>query len=255
MVGVVTRRATAFNADFVSLEDLATANAVPCYLVEDSEQAKLADWLTSLAPNEIYCIGCSSLLKADVLRIPPFGVVGYHPAALPKNRVCHPIIWALALRLQETATTFFLMDEGADSGDILVQRSLPIEPSDDASSLYDRLVGLAKQQIVEITQAMASERINRTPQDARQATYWRKRLKADGLIDWRMSVKSEHSLVRVLAHPYPSAHCIYRDQEVKIWRFTRIAAKPASAEPGKILVSDASRLVIAWWEGALDIVS
>ena len=255
VVGVVTRRASAFNTDFVSLESLATANAVPCYLVEDPDQAKLADWLASLAPDVIYCIGWSSLLNVDILRTPPLGVVGYHPAALPKNRGRHPIIWALVLGLEETASTFFLMDEGADSGDILNQRFVPVLPTDDASSLYDRLLAHAEQQIGEVTEAFLRGSVQRVPQDSQLATYWRKRTKADGLIDWRMSATSIYNLVRALSRPYPGAHCLYLGQDVKIWRVQPSSEKPANIEPGKVLAADLTCIKVACGEGVVDIIS
>jgi methionyl-tRNA formyltransferase len=63
-----------------------------------------------------FCLGWSNLLKAEILKAAPLGVIGFHPAALPANRGRHPLIWALGLGLDETATTFFFMDKGADRG-------------------------------------------------------------------------------------------------------------------------------------------
>ena len=82
-----------------------------------------------------------------MLTLPSLGLVGYHPALLPQNRGRHPIIWALALGLEETGSTFFFMDEGADTGDILSQRRVPITPEDDAGTLYDKLTTTALDQI------------------------------------------------------------------------------------------------------------
>lgn len=72
------------------------------------------------------------------------GVIGFHPAALPNNRGRHPIIWALALGLNETASTFFKMDEGADTGDIVSQVKIPICESDYAADLYENIMCAAK---------------------------------------------------------------------------------------------------------------
>jgi methionyl-tRNA formyltransferase len=84
------------------------------------------------------------------------GVVGFHPAALPENRGRHPLIWALVLGLEETASTFFFMDEGADSGDLLSQRRISIEPADDAGSLYARITEVAMCQIREFVPLLES---------------------------------------------------------------------------------------------------
>ena len=88
----------------------------------------------------------SRLLKEEILSIAPFGVVGFHATALPANRGRHPIIWALVLGLSETASTFFFMDEGADSGDILSQYKLSISENDNAESLYKKVIKVASVQ-------------------------------------------------------------------------------------------------------------
>jgi len=127
IVGVVTRDSSSFNADFSSLAPLAADYSIPCFVAKKNDQIEMSDWLKSKCPDVIYCFGWSNLIEKPILDLPQIGVIGYHPAALPKNRGRHPIIWALALGLTQTASTFFFMDEGADSGDILNQKFLSIE--------------------------------------------------------------------------------------------------------------------------------
>ena len=83
----------------------------------------------------------------------PRGVIGYHPAALPHNRGRHPIIWALARGLTQTASTFFLMDEGADTGAIVDQEPVPIGAHDDAGRLYARLQDMAIHKVEVVPEA------------------------------------------------------------------------------------------------------
>ena len=87
--------------------------------------------------------------------LPLLGVIGFHPAALPANRGRDPIIWALVLGLQETASTFFFMDEGADSGDIISQEYLIITDSDDAGILYEKITQTALKQLREFVPRLA----------------------------------------------------------------------------------------------------
>lgn len=244
IVGVVTKGRSSFNADFQSLEPVAVQHGIPCHLYSGNQE-ELEGWIEARRPDVVYCIGWSHLLSPDLLRIPRLGVVGYHPAALPRNRGRHPIIWALALGLPETASTFFLMDEGADSGDILSQVSISITEEDDAASLYAKLAETAKQQIVEITSGFRDGTLKPVPQNHTLANYWRKRSKADGQIDWRMSARQINNLIRALTRPYPGAHCLYGDEEVKIWKSKVIkAAGYEHLEPGKVLdVSDEAILV------------
>jgi len=143
-----------------------------------------------------------------MLAAAPLGVVGFHPAALPANRGRHPLIWSLALGLEQTASTFFFMDAGADSGDILLRRALAIDPTDDARTLYDKVCACALEQITQFVSQLANGSFAREPQAHAQANIWRKRGMADGKIDWRMSAVSVHNLVRALAKPYVGAHLL-----------------------------------------------
>jgi methionyl-tRNA formyltransferase len=256
VVGIVTRAASPFNADFRSLEPLAREYSIPYLLAEGNDQTDLGAWLRQHDPEVLYCFGWSYLLKPEILAIPELGVVGYHPAALPKNRGRHPIIWALALGLDSTASTFFFMDEGADSGDILSQEPVPIRETDDARILYDRLVGVAAEQIDAFTTTLADGTYTRTPQEHSRANYWRKRGKRDGRIDWRMSSRSVHNHVRALTRPYPGAHFDLGSSEVIIWRAERVddAFPQPNHEPGKVLTADDDSFVVKCGEGAVRVL-
>jgi methionyl-tRNA formyltransferase len=255
IVGIITRKASAINADFCSLEPIAISQGIPCFFATGNNQHEIVEWLKKLQPDIIYCFGWSYLLKQEILAIPPLGVIGFHPAALPHNRGRHPIIWALALGLKSTASTFFFMDEGADSGDILSQRAVEIGAADDAGALYEKLTGVALQQIEQFTPQLAKGQFNRIPQDHGQANYWRKRSERDGLIDWRMSASSIHNLVRALSHPYPGAHCNFQGKDIKIWK-TALVSKdyPANLEPGKVLHIEGKAILIKCGDRALWLV-
>ncbi|MEN6318282.1 MAG: formyltransferase family protein [Syntrophaceae bacterium] len=254
LAGVVTRRESAFNADFRSLEPLAVKAGVPCYFADGSSQDRISEWLKELVPDVIYCFGWSFLLGENILEIPRLGVIGYHPAALPKNRGRHPIIWALALGLTETASTFFFMDEGADSGDILSQELLPININDDAASLYAKCLASALRQIGKFSYQLAAGSYQRITQDHEKANVWRRRTKEDGKIDWRMSSTAIYNLVRALTKPYVGAHFFFEDREFKVWKAEIVDASfPDSQhlEPGKVLCIDSGNIVVKCGNGAL----
>jgi methionyl-tRNA formyltransferase len=256
VVGIVTRRSSSFNADFASLEPLAEKNDFPCYIDTNNDQADLASWIQERRPEVGYCFGWSYLLNSDVLSIPELGFIGFHPTKLPRNRGRHPIIWALTLGLERTASSFFFMDEGADTGDLLSQRDVPIHWEDDARSLYDRIIDVAKDQISTFTPQLAAREYPREPQDDERANYWRKRSREDGEIDWRMSSISVYNLVRALAHPYPGAHCTVDGAEIKIWSVDVVDdefEEVGHLEPGKVLASNAEHIVVKCGEGGVKI--
>lgn len=255
VVGVVTRKKSSLNADFRSLEDIAVAAQIPCFLAEGNNQTDIVDWMKELDPDIVYCFGWSYLLGLQILQVPRLGVVGYHPAALPQNRGRHPIIWALALGLSETASTFFFMNEGADSGDILNQIFVSIDPADDAAGLYIKLTAIAKNQVAEFTLQLAMGNYPRLTQDHSKANYWRKRNKTDGLIDWRMSAVSIYNLVRSLTKPYPGAHCIHNGVEFKIWKTEQAIDGFENIEPGKVLEIVDREIIVKCGEGVLKLIS
>lgn len=255
IAGVVTRRQSAFNADFRSLEGIAREAGLPCYLAEGNDQEEMAAWIADRAPDVLYCFGWSYLLRERILGIPRLGVVGYHPAALPRNRGRHPIIWALALGLRETASTFFFMDSGADSGDILDQEPVAIGEDEDAGALYGRLTATALRQVSRFTRRLADGTAEPRRQDHSLANTWRKRGRPDGQIDWRMPARGIHNLVRALARPYPGAHCLRDGAEVKVWRTRPLPSEGLeNLEPGKVLRSAPSGIVVKCGEGAIELV-
>lgn len=235
VVGVCTRRESTLNSDFADLTPLCDAHGVPWCDAPDINSPDTVARISEWQPDVIFCFGWSRLLKKQLLDIPRLGVVGFHPAALPANRGRHPLIWALALGLKETATTFFFMDDGADSGEILSQQLIAIDDADDAGMLYAKMTRTALKQIEEFLPQLASGTELRSPQDMSKANVWRKRGRADGVIDWRMSATSIHNLVRALTHPYVGASFDRDGIEHKVWKTARFDGVPENAEPGKIV--------------------
>ena len=254
ITGVVTRNASPFNADFQSLEPVARDAGIPVLNVEGRDQAQMAAWILGRNPDVVFCFGWSYLLGQDILAIPKHGVIGYHPALLPRNRGRHPIIWALALGLEETGSSFFVMDEGADSGDIVSQRRVPIDGDDDAKSLYEKLQDAAREQLDEITDDLLAGRLKSVPQDPALASHWRKRSKRDGEIDWRMPAEGIVNLVRALARPYVGAHCVHGEREYKVWKVSPADAPDRDLEPGRILAVDNGTITVKCGEGAVTMV-
>lgn len=235
VVCVVSQNNSTFNADCVDLTDLCVEHDIP-YLMGDANSEAAKALLNKEPLDLIFCIGWSFLLKKEILSIAAKGVIGYHPAHLPQNRGRHPLIWALALGLKETASTLFLMDEGADSGEIVSQRLIGIDDDDYARDVYDKLLDVLELQVSQLCVDFAKETVTRIQQVEEDATYWRKRSRKDGLIDWRMPAEAIRNLVRALGEPYPGAEFEYRGAAIIVRRCDidpRVF--PINFEPGKVL--------------------
>lgn len=254
IVGVVTRKSSPYNTDYADLTPLCKKHSIPLQHSMTINNNDVLEWVKSLRPNVIFCFGSSELLKAEMLHVAPLGVIGFHPAKLPKNRGRHPIIWALALGLEQTASTFFFMDEGADSGDILSQVDIPVSYEDDARSLYNKIIDTGIAQIRTFVPILENKTFKRIPQDHSQANYWRKRVKQDGRIDFRMSSRAIYNLVRALSRPYPGAHIDYNGKDVKIWKVVELPNRLPNIEPGKILKCSTEGIYVKCYDGIVQIV-
>ena len=254
IVGVCTLENSNFNSDHVDLSPLCRKNNIPVRYTPSINSEEVIDWISDLAPDVIFCFGWSRLIKKTLLNIAPLGVIGFHPALLPANRGRHPMIWSLILGLKESGSTFFFMDEGADSGDILSQRNVSISEMDDAGTLYEKVSKTALNQIEQFVPTLTNTTFKRYPQDHSKASYWRKRTRLDGQIDWRMSAKTIHNLARGLTKPYVGAHFICDGKEIKVWKSEPVKETTLNIEPGKILSVDTRGVVVKTGIDALRLV-
>lgn len=245
VVAVITKNHSRVNSDFVDLRPLCIKHEIPVHFEKKEEKDKSLCFLKNYKPDVIYCFGWSALLPQEVLKVAPLGVIGFHPAPLPKGRGRHPIIWALALGLDFTASTFFRMDEGADTGPLLSQVPILITPDDTASSLYEKILNSCDKQIFDFTLQLASGNYQLKKQDELQSTSWRKRSRSDGKVDWRMRADDIHNLVRALSSPYPGADISYLNDTFILWRTSKSKNLFSDLdEPGKVLGVENNRALI-----------
>lgn len=236
IVGVITMKESSYNADFVDLKGVCEQFRLDCFYTQDINEKGTVEYIRGKKPDVIFCFGWSRLIKKEVLDIAPKGTIGYHPADLPHNRGRHPIIWALALGLDETASCFFRMNETADSGEILSKVKVPILYEDDAASIYEKLLETGCKQVPEIINGLENNTICATKQISEEANEWRKRGQKDGLIDWRMHCNTIYNLVRALSHPYVGAHFEYDGQAYKVWKVKEIRTeKYRNLEFGRVI--------------------
>lgn len=246
--GVITKSSSKFNSDFVDLSPLCEKHKIDYYYTENSKEQGTVDFIKKKKPDVIYCFGWSHLLSKEIINLSKLGVVGFHPANLPYNKGRHPLIWALVLGLEQTATTFFMIDEKADNGDIISKEFIKIDFTDNARTLYNKVMEVAKKQVIEITKGFEEETIVYVKQNSEEGNVWRKRTINDGKIDFRMSSMAIYNLVRGLTRPYVGAHLEYEGNEYKVWSTEIIQDKNNSyfnIEPGKIIevYSESSFLV------------
>jgi methionyl-tRNA formyltransferase len=235
IVGICTSKNSYINADHVDLSNISKEHEIPWIYANDINSQESITWIKSREPDIIFCFGWSRILKKELLDLPSLGVIGYHPTLLPANRGRHPIIWALSFGLNKTGSTFFVMNEEVDSGDLISQREVPIEVEENAGSLYEKLIKVALDQIREFLPMLKNGNIPRIKQNNLQSNTWRKRSDKDGRIDWRMSAHTIHNLIKAITKPYPGAYFEYENERIIVWKSTVIPGINENIEPGKIL--------------------
>ena len=186
--------------------------------------------------------------------------IGFHPTELPKNRGKHPIIWSLVLGLKKTASTFFVIkNEKVDSGKIVSQKTILISKSENASSLYKKIITTSCNQLGSFIKKIENNiPLKFYKKKENESNYWRKRIYNDGRIDWRMSATSIYNLIRALSKPYNNATFIYKNKEIKILRAKIIKKKNNSLinniEPGKILKKTNNYFDVKCGEGVIRVL-
>lgn len=188
------------------------------------------------------------ILPKEVLKIPRYGCLNIHASLLPRWRGAAPIQRAILAGDQETGITIMQMDEGLDTGDMLLQHYIPIDSEDTAQTLHDKLADLGAQSIVEALGLLQLGKLTMTPQDETQACYAAKIQKKEAEIDWRLDADHIDRSIRAF-NPYPGAYTYLQGNLLKIWQAKVV--KNNSGKAGEIIATGSEGVVVACGSGAL----
>ncbi|MDH5668439.1 MAG: methionyl-tRNA formyltransferase [Nitrospira sp.] len=213
------------------------------------------DFLEALAawkPDVIAVTAYGRILHAPILNLPPMGCVNVHGSLLPKYRGAAPVQWAVINGESETGITTMLMDEGMDTGSMLLQESIPILPDDTAGTLAPRLASLGGRLLVETISRLKAGTITPMTQDHARATLAPLLKKEDGAIDWSTDAQSIANRIRGLS-PWPGAYTFYGQERWNIWK-AAAAQTPTQEQPGTLLAVTKQSLTVSTGGGALEIL-
>ena len=202
--------------------------------------------IRGLTPDVIVVVAYGQILPRDVLEIPRLACLNLHASLLPRWRGAAPIQAAIAAGDCETGITVMYMDEGLDTGDILLQRNVDILPNDTGGSLHDRLAQIAPETLLESLRLLAVGNAVRIPQDNARATHAPKLKREDGKIDWSESAEAIEKKIRAY-NPWPGAFMKIDRQNLKIFSASLV---DLTGQPGEVLRNDKT-LIVATGNGAL----
>ena len=175
--------------------------------------------IQQIAPDFIFVIGLSQLVKKEIIDSAKKGVIGFHPTALPKMRGRAANVWQVLLGIHNAKVSLFFIDEGMDSGDILGQEPYRIEDTDYAEDVCKKIDEAVARLSRRVLRQIMDGSIQSIKQIEAEATYLLKRSPEDGLIDWDQPIGNIHTLIRAVSRPFPGAFGMYDGKhQIIIWR-------------------------------------
>jgi methionyl-tRNA formyltransferase len=204
--------------------------------------------IRALAPDVIVVMAYGQILPRAVLEIPKIACLNLHASLLPRWRGAAPIQAAIAAGDREAGMTVMYMDEGLDTGDILLQRKIDISPSETGATLHDRLAQIAPEALLESLRLFAAGNAPRIPQDQALATYAPKLNREAGRLNWNESVEAIERKIRAY-NPWPGAFTEFSGRNLKIFAASIVDLR---GKPGEILRKD-RELVVATSDRALSL--
>ena len=214
---------------------------LPLHEVETVRTGPGFDALVASSPDVVAVVAYGEILPSEILAVPTLSPVNLHFSLLPELRGASPVQRALSLGLERTGVTTIVMDEGLDTGPVILQRTEPIRPDDDAGSLGARLADLGAAALVESVGLLGSGGAEPRPQDHAAATFAPRLGPSDRVLDWTRPAAALVNLCRALS-PRPAATTTFRGEGLKVFR---AEAVPATGEPGTIVEVGATGFVVA----------
>lgn len=208
----------------------------------------VAEELRALAPDLAIVVAYGRILPPDVLAAPRYGCVNLHASLLPRYRGAAPIQWSVVNGDEVTGVTSMMMAEGMDTGDIILQREIPIGPDETSNELSERLSALGAQCIADTIALFEKGSVTCVPQDESRATLAPILKKEMGRIDFSRSAQEIHNQVRGLTG-WPTAYTTFRGKMLKVRRTRPVPMM--QGRPGEVL--DEHRMIVACGEGALEL--
>jgi len=202
---------------FSPVKELALQHDLIPLQPERVKEEAFQEAVRSLQPDLIVVVAYGQILTKSILKIPKYGAVNVHASLLPKYRGAAPIAWAILNGEKVTGVTTMVMDEGMDTGDILLQAEVPIGDDETCEALHDRLASSGARLLLETVEKMKGGNIQPIPQEHSKATYAPPLKKEDGHIDWKKEAMEIDRQIRAF-NPWPGAFTKLGDQWLKIYK-------------------------------------
>lgn len=233
------------------VKELALKYDIPVYQPLKAREESFVDTLKEMNPELIVVVAFGQILPKSILDIPKYGCVNVHASLLPRYRGAAPLNWVIINGEEKTGVTTMYMDEGLDTGDMILKSEIPLDDEITAGELHDKMMIYGAKVLKETIDLIEKGEAPREKQSNENTCYSPIMNKSLGNIDWNKSAIDIHNLVRGI-NPWPSAYTTYEGQTMKIWK-TKVIDKNSDKDPGTIISVDKEGINVSTSEGIVQI--
>lgn len=215
------------------VKELAIENNIPVYQPIKARDEEFIDTMKSLNPDVIVVVAFGQILPKDILEIPKLGCINVHVSLLPKYRGAAPINWVIINGEEKTGVTTMYMDEGLDTGDMILKTEVNLDDNITAGELHDKMMNIGAETLKETLKLIGEGTAPREVQNHEEFSYAPIMDKSLGNIDFSKNAMEIHNLVRGV-NPWPSAYTTYNGVTMKIWK-TKVLDEESTKDAGTII--------------------
>lgn len=234
------------------VKKLALEHNIPILQPEKAGDSDFCGIIEDKAPDLIFVVAFGQILTKRFIMIPRWGAVNIHASLLPKYRGAAPIQRAILNNEPVTGVTVMRIDEGLDSGPILYQEEVPVQPDETAGQLHDRLAYRSVDVVISFLRLMSEKKLKPIPQDHSSATYAPKIGKDMALIKWDLDAVRISSLIRAL-DPTPGAWTTIGDKKIKVFASRVIDKTCTDGIPGRVSIGKGDAFQVETGRGMVEI--
>lgn len=236
---------------FTPVKEVALKHGIPVFQPKKIRDAESIEELRKYPADVMVVIAFGQIVPKEVLEMTPYGCINVHASLLPKYRGAAPIQWSIIDGESVTGVTTMQMDEGLDTGDMLLKTEVPISPKETGGSLHDKLAEAGAKLCVETLKALEEKTVVAEKQGETTTAYARMLDKKLGNIDWNNGAEEIERLIRGL-NPWPSAYTMWEDKVMKIWE-AEVVEGEEKGETGTIVKVEKDGFFVQTGKGLLKI--
>lgn len=233
---------------FPPVKEAALEHGIEVYQPRRVREPECVEYLRSFDADIIVVVAFGQILPKEILEMPKYGCVNVHASLLPKYRGAAPIQWAVINGEKVSGVTTMRMDEGLDTGDMILKKETPIGENETYGELHDRLKEIGAEALVETIALIEQGKAPREKQDDSLSSYAPMLDKKIAKLDFNKPAQQLHNLIRGLS-PWPVAHTTVGGKLLKVHRAVLSSGK---GEPGEVI--DSKKFIVACKEGALELL-